>query len=579
MEVKNVKVLDKCGRKTGDVKRKRGSAAYPTDARDGIGSCQHVADKTCNTNSCYFSDRQIVKSYRNFMSSGLPQRVLYYQDGEWKDFPENIIHLAQRDFQTKKAITEAVHQNLQLLLDFVHMICVDLDTGLRKPIAWIDEHGKCFFPELYPDFFTSDVCQPSDKGKNVIMSSQPNCENDCIEISVSAAESSNSDHHDEVISNIKRVKTEVGSDSDQKIFVEANEMVGENEPCSFFPSKISFEGSCNEKVTGQVCDPRINYAVRDMLLQGLGPLVDAKDIIGIYRTPLVDNLGQVRFDLFQKQVEITKNHRGNANVRYAWLASSRDAVQDMMSQGVLQIKKPLHGPMYGIGNHLVPANHSNVCASYSDVDEHGIVHMMLCRVIMGNVELILPGSKQSQPSNEDFDSGLDDLQKPKHYIIWDIHVNTHIYPEYVVTIKVPSKARDCLDGKDRASNMSVITNSSSPLTLLQDGNYQPSPALAIQSQGSIFGRAPRAPTSPWMPFSMLFAAISTKVPPQDMDLVNACYEEFKKQKISRIELIKKLRQIVGDKMLISTIMRLQNKLPPIARHEPPRSYTRVQAKP
>lgn len=41
------------------------------------------------------------------------------------------------------------------------------------------------------------------------------------------------------------------------------------------------------------------------------------------------------------------------------------------------------------------------------------------------------------------------------------------------------------------------------------------------------GRGARTPTSPWMPFSMLFAAISTKVLPQDMDLINTHYEEFK----------------------------------------------------
>lgn len=67
--------------------------------------------------------------------------------------------------------------------------------------------------------------------------------------------------------------------------------------------------------------------------------------------------------------------------------------------------------------------------------------MMLCRVIMGNVELIQPGSKQFQPSNKSFDSGVDDLQKPKHYVVWDTNIDTHIYPEFVVTFRMPSKAK------------------------------------------------------------------------------------------------------------------------------------------
>lgn len=62
---------------------------------------------------------------------------------------------------------------------------------------------------------------------------------------------------------------------------------------------------------------------------------------------------------------------------------------------------------------------------------------MLCRVIMGNVEVVLPGSKQFQPSNESFDNGVDDLQNPQNYIIWDANVHKHIYAEYAVIVKVP----------------------------------------------------------------------------------------------------------------------------------------------
>ena len=55
---------------------------------------------------------------------------------------------------------------------------------------------------------------------------------------------------------------------------------------------------------------------------------------------------------------------------------------------------------------------------------------------MGNMEPVHPGSRQCHPSSEDFDSGVDDLLNPKHYIIWDMNMNTHIHPEYVVSFKV-----------------------------------------------------------------------------------------------------------------------------------------------
>jgi hypothetical protein len=178
-----------------------------------------------------------------------------------------------------------------------------------------------------------------------------------------------------------------------------------------------------------------------MLLQGMGTAIDSKDIIGIYRTPLMDNCREDRYDLFQKQVEVIKCQRGNANVRYAWLSCSKHTVDEMMLNGILQVKKPIRCPTYGTGTLLAPANRSNNCVNYSDVDENGIIHMMLCRVIMGNVEIVHHGSKQHRPSNAYFDSGVDDLKNPQHYIVWDMNLNSHVYSEFVVTIKLPSKAK------------------------------------------------------------------------------------------------------------------------------------------
>ena len=106
--------------------------------------------------------------------------------------------------------------------------------------------------------------------------------------------------------------------------------------------------------------PRNYSVVRRLLLEGLGQPFSEKDIIGIYRTPLVDQQGQARFNLFQKELEVTKIQRGNANVRYAWLPCSKDAMEDMMMCGTLKITKPLLGPMYGIGTHLAPANCANI---------------------------------------------------------------------------------------------------------------------------------------------------------------------------------------------------------------------------
>jgi hypothetical protein len=61
----------------------------------------------------------------------------------------------------------------------------------------------------------------------------------------------------------------------------------------------------------------------------------------------------------------------------------------------------------------------------------------------------------------------------------------------------------------------------------QDMNLEASPALGGQCAPMLGGSMAKAPSTPWMPFSMLFAAISTKVPRENMDMINNCYEEFK----------------------------------------------------
>lgn len=74
----------------------------------------------------------------------------------------------------------------------------------------------------------------------------------------------------------------------------------------------------------------------------------------------------------------------------------------------------------------------------STPDENGLRHLLLCRVILGSMELVPPGSRQCHPSSKEFDSGVDNLLLPTKYIIWCTHMNTHILPEFVVSIRAPS---------------------------------------------------------------------------------------------------------------------------------------------
>ncbi|KAJ8505393.1 hypothetical protein OPV22_006279 [Ensete ventricosum] len=110
--------------------------------------------------------------------------------------------------------------------------------------------------------------------------------------------------------------------------------------------------------------------------------------------------------------------------------------------------------------------------------------------------------------------------KTRHYIIWDLNMYTRTYAEY--------------------SDYKIFNHCQSRIGL-------PSPLLGNQS--------PRTPTSPWTAF-LMFAAITTKL--SSLDIFTTHYEVFKKRKISRSDLVKSLKQIIGDKLLLSTILRLEH---------------------
>uniref|UniRef100_J3N584 PARP n=1 Tax=Oryza brachyantha TaxID=4533 RepID=J3N584_ORYBR len=588
MAAMNEKVLGKYGRNISSLKRKRDN---PADGCNTSKFHQHSAD---NSIIRFYVDEahkakikcfnmQFIQSYQNFMSSALPKRILLRQGGEWKDFPEQIVKLAHIDFRTKKSITEGEYQNQIFLLDFVNMTFIDSKTGLQRPIAWIDENGKQYFPE----FFVEDqlLHRKKDFGNrdNVYIIVEPNGTqemNGHFGASESSAESSNFESSTDDVSSAKRARAQRSVPGKRTGGV--GETIGENEPHALLPIPCR---SLPQDMLGEQSRAQLAIsAVQKLLLQARGTVLGSNDIVGIYRTPVLDNYKEYRYNLFKKQVERTKCKRGNANVRYAWLACSKSSVDEMMLNGILQCKKPFKCPEYGIGTILAPANCSNTCVNYSDVDENGIVHMMLCRVIMGNVEIVHRGSKQHRPSNEYFDSGVDDLKNPEHYIVWDMNLNSHIYSEFVVTIKLPSGVKDSPATQEDCHNLSevssLVLSSGSPESVSQDMNLQASPALGGQYEAPMLGdKVERAPSTPWMPFSMLFAAISTKVSAENMDMVNSCYEEFKSKKISRVDLVKKLRHIVGDRVLISTIMRLQDKLPPMSRQETPNTWAKMMGKP
>ncbi|XP_042505168.1 inactive poly [ADP-ribose] polymerase RCD1-like isoform X2 [Macadamia integrifolia] len=477
-----------------DLKRKRASqcASYFTAAartavlrRSSFDSLsdklwKRVRSKACRNKSGSRSEKGIIKNYSNFMKSGLLQRLMFYHNGEWRDFPKDFLELVKKGFEEKKAAFEVEFKGCCSLLNFLDMIQVDLKTGLKQPIAWIDEAGGCFFPVSYSDDSDDQElhsCFQSEPGEDC---SHVYSETDMareiklqLEIGIEVIGAGNAKSEEcgeESYTRVKRLKIDEKSPSDQygveehdstnaKSVAKIVEAIGENRHSG---------GNSLLQTTG--FDELTDDAVQDMFLLGMGLKLSANDILQMYRGS--SNFLQGRLELFRKQLEITTKYRGDPNIRYAWLATSKEAVSRIMEHGLGLKELCETKPMYGVGVRLTPANCSYISASHCDVDENGVQHLVLCRVIMGNMELVHPGSEQFHPSSENFDSGVDDLQNPKHYMVWNMNMNTHIYPEYVVSFRMPSNAEGFLVGNESKVNVSGVTNSA-----CSQGQLQPDSCL------------------------------------------------------------------------------------------------------
>lgn len=268
----------------------------------------------------------------------------------------------------------------------------------------------------------------------------------------------------------------------------------------------------NEHIHGLVRldeDEKLHRIIEKAFVSGLGPLRQHTSVVDIHRNGYASVISQARlqsFRIFGRAVE--KKCGGNANVKFGWYSASKDEIGRIISHGFSH-----SNGLYGCGVYLYPHHSSIESMKSCVVDEDGLRHLLLCRVILGKMEVVHPGSQQYHPSSEDFDSGVDNLPAPKKYIVWSTHMNTHILPEYAVTFRAPP----CLKG-------------------------------FLNTQGSL-----KKPTSPWMPFTTLISVLSKFLPPQSVNLIAKHHRDHRENKIPRHELIRLVRQIAGDKLLTVVI--------------------------
>ncbi|KAH0868556.1 hypothetical protein HID58_075578 [Brassica napus] len=213
---------------------------------------------------------------------------------------------------------------------------------------------------------------------------------------------------------------------------------------------------------------------------------------------------------------MARKNGGDPNVKYGWYAGSREDLERIITYG-FSSREIDDDSSNGIGIHLVPSKFSLFAAEATEEDEEGVRHLLLCRLILGKPEEIISGSKQTYPSSIEFDSGVDDVQNPRKYVIWSSTMNSYILPTYIVTFKSP--------------RLTVISN----------------------------GGSPARPSSPRVSFDALMSSLSKSMDTLRMNLIIRTFDDFRKRKIQRDQLVRKMREVAGDNLLAQIIKNHRDK--------------------
>lgn len=249
--------------------------------------------------------------------------------------------------------------------------------------------------------------------------------------------------------------------------------------------------------------------IRERFMSGMGSLSPLTTVVAVHRKHYSSVTEQARHQSFLIHAHATaRKCGGNANVKHLWYGAPKEGIQKILAHG---FGKPENSGLYGDGIYLCPNEATLECARNLCVDDDGLRHLLLCRVILGKMEVVHPGSIQSHPSSKEFDSGVDNLSSPKRYIVWSSYMNTHIVPDCVVSFRAPH----CLRG---ALQMAV-----------------------------------RNPNAPRLLFTSLFSELSSSLPQDTMRQLVKHHTDYTEGRMSRYEMIQRLRRLSGDELLLSVV--------------------------
>ncbi|GFP92347.1 probable inactive poly [ADP-ribose] polymerase sro5 [Phtheirospermum japonicum] len=222
------------------------------------------------------------------------------------------------------------------------------------------------------------------------------------------------------------------------------------------------------------------------------------EISSIVRIGYLSEAGQSKLDSFNVNLEGAKMMCGGyANVKRGWYGASKGEINGVLVSGFNYPRN--HGVYLSAKAHPVESLQS------SPSDEDGVRHMLICRAILGRMEVVNPFSGQKNPSSDSFHSGVDDLMYPKKYIIWAANMNTHILPEFLVSFRTHSHFTGILH------------------------ILEPYPIS--------------------MPVAAMINSLSFSLPAQSLLSVVKYYDDYMERRLNTAEFTERLREILGDRLL------------------------------
>ncbi|KAG0456878.1 hypothetical protein HPP92_024666 [Vanilla planifolia] len=379
---------------------------------------------------------QFVRAFSNFKKSGAPIRFLFFSKGAWLDVDHQAFEELKEGFLAGKTTLKVNCDGKEYLLDFLRMLRIGMDTRRQNSIAWIDVHGRCYFP--------ANAVDESGNQENI---------SEKIDLGLRLGNSLLLPS----LSSRPPGRTNANFDC-------AKEFIGEDTEVS----------SPRWPDTRTLRDDGKSYKVVERLfLSGIKKYIRDVVVTSIHRCSPSTPSGKSRLLSVRLHKSATLKARGRANVKFGWYGTSATDITTIMSYGFRQPNSGrLGSSAHGVGIHLSPLYSPFSSATLSETDEDDEKHVFLCRVIMGNPEEVPAGSTQDQPSNNSFDTAVDSFVNPNWYVVWSTHMNTHIVPEYIVSFK-SSELRHGPGKLLGMHKLSAVADLSFPTILAEMGSFLP----------------------------------------------------------------------------------------------------------